>query len=177
MEKNQPIVITIPNEFKRLFDNDWREAAVYGGRYSLKSHTVARTLLIRAREKKLRKLGEKLLPKRFKILSFPHDQMPGVYTAADIFTYPTSAWESFGIVLAEAMASGFPVVATNDPIRKEIIGRAGALVNPKDTAAYSIALENALKLKWGKRPLNQAKKFDWDKIAVKYEKLFLELVK
>src|SRR3990167_380607 len=54
MEKNQPIVITIPNEFKRLFDNDWREAAVYGGRYSLKSHTVARTLLIRARQKKLR---------------------------------------------------------------------------------------------------------------------------
>src|SRR3990167_8744951 len=54
MEKNQPIVITIPNEFKRLFDNDWREAAVYGGRYSLKSHTVARTLLIRAREKKMR---------------------------------------------------------------------------------------------------------------------------
>ena len=130
-----------------------------------------------AREKKLRKLGEKLLPKRFKILSFPHDQMPGVYTAADIFTYPTSAWESFGIVLAEAMASGLPVVATNDPIRKEIVGRAGALVNPRDTAAYSIALENALKLKWGKRPLNQAKKFDWDKIAVKYEKLFLELVK
>ena len=41
----------------------------------------------------------------------------------------------------------------------------------------SIALENALKLKWGKRPLNQAEKFDWDKIAVKYEKLFLDLVK
>ena len=47
-------IITIPNEFKRLFDHDWREAAVYGGRYSLKSHTVARTLLIRAREKKMR---------------------------------------------------------------------------------------------------------------------------
>ncbi len=44
----------IPIEFKRLFDNDWREAAVYGGRYSLKSHTVARVLLIRARQKKTR---------------------------------------------------------------------------------------------------------------------------
>ena len=52
--KDNLITITIPNEFKRLFDNDWREAAVYGGRYSLKSHTVARTLLIRARQKKLR---------------------------------------------------------------------------------------------------------------------------
>jgi len=46
--------IEIPNEFKRLFDPDWREAAVYGGRYSLKSHSVARFLLIRAREKKTR---------------------------------------------------------------------------------------------------------------------------
>lgn len=47
-------VINIPSEFKRLFDNDWRESAIWGGRYSLKSHTVARFLLIRAREKKTR---------------------------------------------------------------------------------------------------------------------------
>ena len=53
MDNNQ-IIIKIPNEFKRLFDSDWREAAIYGGRYSLKSHTVARILLIRARQKKLR---------------------------------------------------------------------------------------------------------------------------
>lgn len=46
--------IEIPVEFKRLFDSDWREAAVYGGRSSLKSHTVARLLLIRARQKKTR---------------------------------------------------------------------------------------------------------------------------
>ena len=46
--------IEIPCEFKRLFDEDWREAAIYGGRYSLKSHTVARYLLIRARQKKTR---------------------------------------------------------------------------------------------------------------------------
>lgn len=44
----------IPIEFKRLFDTDWREAAVYGGRYSLKSHTVARVLLIKARQSKIR---------------------------------------------------------------------------------------------------------------------------
>lgn len=46
--------IEIPKEFKRLFDSDWREAAIYGGRYSLKSHTVARILLIRSRQKKNR---------------------------------------------------------------------------------------------------------------------------
>lgn len=47
-------LIQIPQEFKRLFDDDWREAAIYGGRYSLKSHTVARYLLIRARMERIR---------------------------------------------------------------------------------------------------------------------------
>lgn len=46
--------IEIPKEFKGLFDKTWREAAIYGGRYSLKSHTVARYLLIRARQEKTR---------------------------------------------------------------------------------------------------------------------------
>lgn len=46
----------IPTEFERLLDRDWREAAVYGGRSSLKSHTVARILLIRARMEKTRVL-------------------------------------------------------------------------------------------------------------------------
>lgn len=46
--------IEIPTEYKRLFDDDWREAAIYGGRYSLKSHTVARVLLILGRQKQMR---------------------------------------------------------------------------------------------------------------------------
>jgi phage terminase large subunit len=46
--------ILIPSEFKPLFSDGWREAAVFGGRFSLKSHTVARYLLIQARMKKTR---------------------------------------------------------------------------------------------------------------------------
>jgi len=51
---NPQITISIPIEYKRLFDTDWREVAVWGGRYSMKSHSVARVLLIRARQKKIR---------------------------------------------------------------------------------------------------------------------------
>lgn len=46
--------IEIPREYRQLFSEGWREAAIYGGRYSLKSHTVARYLLIQARQKKTR---------------------------------------------------------------------------------------------------------------------------
>jgi phage terminase large subunit len=54
MENNKNKEIVIPIEYKQLFEDWWREAAVYGGRYSMKSHTIARYLLIRAREKKTR---------------------------------------------------------------------------------------------------------------------------
>jgi phage terminase large subunit len=47
-------IIEIPIEYKPLFDDWWREAAIYGGRYSMKSHTVARALLILGRQKKMR---------------------------------------------------------------------------------------------------------------------------
>lgn len=48
----EELTVEIPTEYKRLFDRNWREAAIYGGRGSLKSHTVARFLLIRARQEK-----------------------------------------------------------------------------------------------------------------------------
>lgn len=47
-------IIQIPGEFQPLFSPSWREAAIYGGRFSLKSHTVARFLLIKARQQKTR---------------------------------------------------------------------------------------------------------------------------
>ena len=126
-------------------------------------------------EKKLRSLGTKLLGKRFKIMSFPHSEMPKVYAASDLFTYATVPWESFGIVLVEAMGSGLPVVATDDPIRREIVGDAGFFVDPRDTDAYAKALREALDKNWGDIPRKQAEKFDWDEIAIEYEKLFKSL--
>lgn len=55
MEATQEkITIKIPAEYRPLFIGGWREAAIYGGRNSLKSHTVARYLLIRARQQRER---------------------------------------------------------------------------------------------------------------------------
>ena len=120
----------------------------------------------------LQKLGNTHLKGRFKIISLPYDQMPKVYTACDVFTYPTSSWEAFGIVLLEAMASGLPVVANDDPIRREIVGDAGLFVDPTNTAAYARVLEKALNTNWGDKPRRQAAKFSWDKIAKQYDLCF-----
>ncbi len=110
-------------------------------------------------------------------ITFFHKDMPRVYTACDLFSYPTSPRESFGISILEAMASGLAVVATDDPIRREIVGDAGLFVDPTDTAAYAQALEKALHTNWGKKPRRQAEKFSWDKIAQLYDLCFHNCLK
>lgn len=128
-------------------------------------------------KKSIEKLGRESLGDRFKMLSVDYNDMPSIYGAADMFTLPSVSSESFGNVLVEAMASGLPVVASDDPIRREIVGDAGLFVDPKDIYAYANALEKALETNWGDKPRKQAEKFDWDKIALEYEKLFKEFIK
>lgn len=121
-------------------------------------------------------LGSRKLGDRFEIVSVPFEDMPEVYRKADVFTLPSESSEAFGNVLVEAMASGLPVVATDDPIRREIVGKAGILVDPKDIDSYTTALETALKKDWGNLPRKQAEKFSWDRIAKMYDKLFEEII-
>lgn len=118
-------------------------------------------------------LGHKVLGKdRFELLQVGHDKMPEIFNRSDVFTLASKPYESFGIVLVEALASNLPVVATNDPIRKEIVGDAGLFVDPTNTDEYANAIEKALNTNWVTKPRKQAEKFDWDKIASEYEKIF-----
>jgi glycosyltransferase involved in cell wall biosynthesis len=125
----------------------------------------------------LEKIGKELLGERFLIKSFKYNEMPKVYASCDLFSFPTWKVESFGIVMVEAMASGLPVVASDDPIRREIVGNAGILVDPTNIDEYALALKKALDTDWGDRPQKQAEKFSWDDIAKKYDELFQNLVK
>lgn len=112
----------------------------------------------------------------FEILSVNHKEMPKFYKFANVLAFPTVPWESFGIALVEAMASGLPVVVTNDPIRREIVGNAGILVDPENIDEYANALQKAMDINWGDKPRKQAEKFSWDKIAKQYEDLFRILI-
>jgi len=58
--------IKIAKEFQPLFDPQWRNIVYYGGRASLKSHSVARALLIRGQQEKLRILCTRELQKSIK---------------------------------------------------------------------------------------------------------------
>lgn len=127
------------------------------------------------RKKKIEKLGHDLLGGRFRIMSVPFEKMPEVYRMADVFTLPSWTHESFGNVIVEAMATNLPVVTTDDPIRREIVGDAGILVDPTNIEEYAKALQKGLDAAWGDKPRRQAEKFSWDKIAEEYEELFNKL--
>lgn len=106
------------------------------------------------------------------------NEMPEIYKKADVFCFTPNPWESFGLVFLEAMASNLPVVTTNDPIRREIIGEAGIFVDdPEDSKKLAEAISKALSTGWGNKPRAQTEKFSWDKIKVKYEELFKSLIK
>lgn len=124
--------------------------------------------------KKLDDLGKKLLGKRFLLTKAKYEEMPSYYRAADLFTMVSVPWEAFGIVYVEAMASGLPVVATDDGNRREIIGEAGIFVNPENIEEYAQTLGKALKTDFGNRPLLQAQKFSWDKIVSQYEEIMVK---
>lgn len=126
-------------------------------------------------KKALMKVGSELLGSKFKLISVFYDEMPKVYRVADIFTLVPESSEAFGNVYVEAMATNLPVVAVDDEQRREIVGDAGILVAPTDTEAYAKALTETLNKNWGDKPRKQAEKFDWDKIAQDYERLFKSL--
>jgi len=70
--------------------------------------------------------------------SVVHDEIPALYNSADILISP-SIREGFGLAIAEAMACGLPVVATNCSAIPELIidGKGGFLCEPGDVRDYA----------------------------------------
>ncbi len=126
-------------------------------------------------ETEIRHLANDLLPDKHQILTVPHADMPAYYRAANLLAMTPKYSEAFGMVYLEAMATGLPVVASDDPIRREIIGDAGLFVDAGDTQAYATALETALAKNWEALPRKQAEKFSWAKITDRYQSLFTQL--
>jgi len=120
-------------------------------------------------------LGNSLIGKdRFKIIKVDFAQIPNVYRSADIFTLP-SLDEPFGRVYLEAMASGLPTVATNDSMRRELLGQGGLVCDVTNAEEYRSTLLKSLNTDWGARPTEQAAKYSWSYVAEKYAKVINEL--
>jgi phosphatidylinositol alpha-mannosyltransferase len=138
---------------------------------------------------KLRKGYERLVMERgLKDIVFagyvPYAELPTYYASADIFCAPATGGESFGIVLLEAMATGIPVIASQNEGYCQLVtpGTEGLLFPPKDAEALTQALrhlltDRALGREMGARGQRKAQEYSWERIAQMSAELYLELWK
>lgn len=71
--------------------------------------------------------------------------VPELFGASDVTVLATNT-EGFGLVLAEAMAAGTPIIATDLPVCREVLdsGRCGVLVPPRNPEALAGAIRRVL---------------------------------
>ena len=105
--------------------------------------------------------------------------LPGYHRASHIFLAPSTGNESFGIVLAEAMAAGLPIVASDIAGYRAVTRHEseGLLVPPGDPAALAAAIERllrdpALARSLGARGAERAKRYDWSEIVHELEEVY-----
>lgn len=73
------------------------------------------------------------------------EDIPSLMSAADLFVL-SSAWEGFGLVVAEAMSCERIVVATDCGGVREVVGNTGFLVPPKDSNLLANTIKKGLEL-------------------------------
>jgi glycosyltransferase involved in cell wall biosynthesis len=133
-------------------------------------------------EKKLRTLVKNLgLWDDIQLTGFvPDTELPSHYANASVFVLP-SAYEGFGIVLLEAMASGLPIVSVKTGVAETVIrhGWNGYLVDYETMADAIIKLltDKPLCQKMGVRGRAIVKqRYTWGKIAHDMIKVYEEVM-
>lgn len=123
-------------------------------------------------------LAQQLLPGRAVLETVPSDQVPRVLAAADVFVLPTHA-EGFGLAVLEAMSAGLPVLVSDLPIMRWLVGHAGILLPVHDHVAWadalaSLTLEKRAQL--GERARIRAAEFQWEALLPRYQAMFARAV-
>jgi phosphatidyl-myo-inositol alpha-mannosyltransferase len=102
----------------------------------------------------------------------PDEELPQYYQQADVFCAPSTGFESFGVVLLEAMATGVPIIASDIVGYRTVMtdGREGFLVPPQDVSSLASALLGLLtnpylRAQMGLRGREKASYYSWDLIV------------
>jgi glycosyltransferase involved in cell wall biosynthesis len=119
-------------------------------------------------------------PDRIDMLGFV-DDLPELYRGATAFLC-CSSYEGFGLPVAEAMASGVPVVSYANSSLTEVVGDAGMLVRDGDVvamieAARALLDEPVRRSDLREAGLARASAFSWDACASAYADVFANVVR
>ncbi|WP_166511096.1 glycosyltransferase family 4 protein [Desulfallas thermosapovorans] len=101
----------------------------------------------------------------------PQDLLPLLYAGCRLFVYP-SLYEGFGLPIAEAMASGVPVLTSKRSSMPEVAGGAAWLVEPEDVDDLRDGLLSAIedeswRSKAVKEGLRRASELNWEACIAK----------
>jgi phosphatidylinositol alpha-mannosyltransferase len=112
------------------------------------------------------------------------EELPRYYRTCDVFCAPSTGFESFGIVLLEAMAAGKPIVAADIPGYRSVLddGQEGFMVEPQNERAFADAILNllrnpSLRREMGERGRRKAARYDWPIIAGQILELYEQLLR
>jgi D-inositol-3-phosphate glycosyltransferase len=112
----------------------------------------------------------------------PQAELPRYYSAADVTVMPSS-YESFGLVAAESLACGTPVVATRVGGLTTIVrdGETGYLVPWRDPVLFADRLRELLtnepvRARMAARARGSVERFAWGRIAEAHIELYQELL-
>jgi glycosyltransferase involved in cell wall biosynthesis len=109
-----------------------------------------------------------------------NEELPRIYRNAKVFIYPSLA-EGFGMPVLEAMASGVPVITSNNTALFEAAGDAAVLVEATNVESIASGLEQLLKdpdacATLVKRGHHHIRKFTWDKTAEVLRDSYIQLL-
>lgn len=127
-------------------------------------------------EKKLKALAESLglADRVFFMAGKPHDELPAWWASADIGLFASVGDEGFSNSMAEALASGLPVIATAFSGNPETVGNEGScglLVAPENAdaladALHVLATDSERRKRMGEAARQRiASQFTWDRVA------------
>jgi glycosyltransferase involved in cell wall biosynthesis len=99
----------------------------------------------------------------------PHEDVPALYSAADVFVFP-SLYEGFGLPPLEAMACGTPVACSTAASLPEAAGDAAAFFDPLDVTGMAVTLgavvrDQELRAALSARGRRHAALFTWEACA------------
>lgn len=112
------------------------------------------------------------------------NDLPLYYAMSDIFVFH-STYETFGLVLLQAMAAGKPIVSVNCTAIPELVenNQNGILVDPLNPEEFASAVISLLNNKKSMKCFSAESRrralieYDWDHIAEKYEAIFYRCLK
>ncbi len=111
----------------------------------------------------------------------PEQDLPALFRGASLFVYP-SLYEGFGLPVAQALASGVPVLTSNVSSLPEVAGAAAELVNPLSAMDLASALRRLLDDPARRAALSaagraRAESFRWRRCAESTWRLFASLAR